>query len=169
MQMDIIQPFINAADAVLGETLDCHTRMGELSMEPEAYRSKGVAAVITLSGDIEGHIVVDADPTTAIRVAAHMAGTNLPESEQAVRETICELANQVIGNAVTVLNDQGFHFKVHPPQVHRGEALPGGRDTEALLMRFETPSGFVYVNVALRYAPEAALSHPEEGRGRSSS
>jgi CheY-specific phosphatase CheX len=45
---------------------------------------------------------------------------------------------------------------VHPPRVHRGEALPAGQDTEALLMRFETPSGFVYVNVAQRYARESA-------------
>jgi chemotaxis protein CheX len=155
MNMEIIQPFINAADAVLGETLDCHTRIGELSMEPEVYRSKGVAAVVTLAGDIEGHIIVDADPTTAIRIAARMTGVDLPESEQAVRETICELANQVIGNAVTVLNDQGFHFKVQPPYVHHGEAFPNDRDTEALLMKFETPSGFVFVNIALRYSPNS--------------
>jgi chemotaxis protein CheX len=155
MEMEIVQPFINAADAVLGEILDCHTRMGEVSMEPEAYRSKGVAAVIALSGDIEGHVVVDADPTTAIRIAARMTGVDLPESEQAVRETICELANQVIGNAVTVLNDQGFQFKVHPPQTHAGQGLPTGQDAEALLLRFETPSGFVFVNVALRYSPQS--------------
>ncbi len=156
MEMDIIQPFINAADAVLGQTLDCHTRMGELSMEPEVYRSKGVAAVITLAGDIEGFIIVDADPSTAIRVAARMSGVEVPESEAVVRETICELANQIIGNAVTVLNDQGFRFRVQPPQIHRGQAFPANQDTEALLMRFETPSGFVFVNVALRYNRENA-------------
>jgi chemotaxis protein CheX len=159
MEMEIIQPFINAADAVLGETLDCHTRMGELAMEPEAYRSKGVAAVITLAGDIEGHVIVDADPTTAIRVAARMSGVEVPESEQAVRETICELANQLIGNAVTVLNDQGFHFRVQPPRIHRGESFPMNHDTEALLMRFETPSGFVYVHVALHYSRETTQGH----------
>ena len=42
-----------------------------------------------------------------------MAGAELPESDELVRETVCELANQIIGNAVTTLNDQGFHFRVH--------------------------------------------------------
>lgn len=154
MEMDIIQPFINAADAVLGVTLDCHTRIGEVTMEPEVYRGKGVAALITLAGDIEGHVIVDADPTTAIRVAARMSGVEIPESEQVVRETICELANQIIGNAVTALNDQGFYFRVQPPQIHRGESFSSNHDTEALLMRFETPSGFVYVHVALHYNRE---------------
>jgi len=35
--------------------------------------------------------------------------------EDLVREAVLELANQIIGNAVTTLNDQGFHFHVRPP------------------------------------------------------
>ena len=43
MKMELIQPFINAADAVLAETLQCNTRIGDMTMEEEAYRRKGVA------------------------------------------------------------------------------------------------------------------------------
>ncbi len=42
MKMELIQPFINAADAVLAETLQCPTRMGDVTMDEEAYRRKGV-------------------------------------------------------------------------------------------------------------------------------
>ncbi len=48
------------------------------------------------------------------------------ESEQVVRETVCELANMVIGNSVTLLNDQGFRFKVFPPEIHMSEEGLGG-------------------------------------------
>ena len=41
MKMELIQPFINAADAVLAQTLHCSTRIGDVSMEQEAYRRKG--------------------------------------------------------------------------------------------------------------------------------
>jgi CheY-specific phosphatase CheX len=69
-----------------------------------------------------------------------------------VRETVCELANQVIGNAVTTLNDQGFHFRVHPPVLHLSECgSEGSEDTEAMVLSFETQSGMIYMNVALRY------------------
>ena len=84
-------------------------------MEQEAYRRKGVAALVAITGDIEGRIVFDLDPETAVRVASRFAGAEMPESDELVRETVCELANQVTGNAVTTLNDQGFHFRVHPP------------------------------------------------------
>jgi len=152
MKMQLIQPFINAADAVLAQGLQCPMSIGNLSMEEEAYRRKGVAALIWVTGDIEGRIVFDLDPQTAVRVASRFAGAELPESDELVRETVCELANQVIGNAVTSLNDQGFHFRVHPPALHTSEHGPKcSEDTEALVICFETCSGNVYMNIALRY------------------
>ena len=153
MKMELIQPFINAADAVLSQGLKSPMVMGNLTMEQEAYRRKGVAALIELSGDIEGRVIFDLAPKTAAQVASHFAGTELPESDDLVREAVCELANQVIGNAVATLNDQGFHFRVHPPELHTSEQGPTStEDTEALVLCFETASGNVFMNIALRYA-----------------
>jgi len=153
MKMELIQPFINAADAVLAQGLQTPTSVGNLSMEEEAYRRKGVAALVWITGDIEGRIIFDLDPETAVRVASKFAGAELPESDALVRETVFELANQVIGNAVTYLNDQGFHFRVHPPVLHTSEHGPkSSEDTEALVICFETGSGDVFMNIALRYS-----------------
>jgi chemotaxis protein CheX len=152
MKMELIQPFINAADAVLAQGLQSPMSIGSLSMEQEVYRRKGVAALVTLSGDIEGRIVFDLDPETAVRVASHFAGADLPESDELVREAVCELANQVTGNAITALNDQGFHFRVHPPVLLTSEhGSVGSEDTEALVICFETGRGSVFMNIALRY------------------
>ena len=164
MRMELIQPFINAADAVLADSLQCPTSIGSLSMEEEAYRRKGVAATIAVTGDIEGRIIFDVDPQTAMRVARRFAGEELPESEDLMRETVCELANQVIGNAVTSLNDQGFRFRVHPPEVHTAEkGHRSSEDTEALVMCIETSKGKVFMNVAMRYTQHreehAAAAH----------
>jgi chemotaxis protein CheX len=159
MKMELIQPFINAADAVLAQGLQSPTSVGNLSMDQEAYRRKGVAALIWVTGDIEGRIVIDLDPQTAVRVASKFAGAELPASDDLVRETVCELANQVIGNAVTSLNDQGFHFRVHPPVLHTSEHGPkSSEDTEALVICFETPVGNVFLNIALR---QSASRQPE--------
>lgn len=152
MRMELIQPFINAADAVLADSLHCPTSIGHFSMEEQAYQLRGVAALIRVSGDIEGRIIFDVDPQTAMRVASRMAGQDLPESEDLMRETVCELANQVIGNAITSLNDQGFRFRVHPPEVHLCEhGDKSSEDTEALVMCIETSNGKVFMNVAMRY------------------
>jgi len=152
MKMELIQPFINAADAVLAQGLESPTSIGSLTMEEEAYRRKGVAALVWVTGDIEGRIIFDLDPGTAGRIAARFSGTEVPESDELVREAVCEMANQTIGNAITALNNQGFHFRVHPPVLHTADHGPrGSEDTEALVICFETIAGNVFMNIALRY------------------
>ena len=152
MRMELIQPFINASDAVLAETLKCSTRVGDVSMDEEVYRRKGMAALVGVSGDIEGRVIFDIETPTAARVASALAGMEVAESDEMVRETVCELANLVIGNAVTSLNDQGFRFKIRPPEVHSAdEGMKSSEDTEAVVMYFETPAGNVFMNIAMRY------------------
>jgi chemotaxis protein CheX len=156
MKMELIQPFINAADAVLSQGLSGTTKVGNLSMEENAYRRKGVAGMVALTGDIEGRIILDLEPQTALRVASHYAGAELPESDGLIKETIFELANQVVGNAVCALNDQGFHFRVHPPLLLTS---PESEDVEALMICFETGLGNVFMNVALRYNKRRMSDH----------
>jgi chemotaxis protein CheX len=156
MKMELIQPFINAADAVLAQTLHCPTRIGDVSMEQEAYRRKGVASLVTFNGDIEGRIIFDIDQRTAAKVASTLTGSameaNVEASDEVARETVCELANMVIGSAITTLNDQGFHFKIHPPVEHVAETgEQSSEDQEALVMCFDTDNGNVFMNISLRY------------------
>ncbi len=164
MKMELIQPFINAADAVLSQGLQGSTKVGNLSMEEHAYRRKGVAGMVALSGDIEGRIIVDLEPQTAVRVASHYAGAELPESDGLIKETIFELANQVVGNAVCALNDQGFHFRVHPPLLLTSEeGDKTSEDMEALTICFETSMGKIFMNVALRYNKRRMSDHAVAG------
>lgn len=153
MRMDLIQPFINSADAVLAQGLQSSIAIENLSMEEEAYRRKGVAAEVNLIGEIEGRIIFDVDLGAAVQLASRLAGVGVSETDDdLVREAVCELANQIIGNAITTLNDQGFHFHVRPPTVHTSEqGSKSSEDTEALVMCFSTSSGNVFMNVALRY------------------
>ena len=152
MRMELIQPFINAADAVFAESLQGPTKIVDLEMDGDAYRRKGVAALIAIKGDIEGRVILDLSPEVAIRVASQLAGTEVEASEQVVKETVCELANMVIGNSVTLLNDQGFHFKVFPPEIHvQEQGIGSNTDTEAMVICIETPCGEVFLNIAMQY------------------
>jgi chemotaxis protein CheX len=153
MRMELIQPFINSADAVLAQGLESPVSIENLTMDEEAYRRKGIAAEVCLTGDIEGRIIFDADEKAAASFAQHLAGAEAPDADELAREAVCELANQIIGNAVTVLNDQGFHhFRVHPPTLLASEqGSKSSEDTEAVVLCLSTQSGSVFMNVALRY------------------
>ena len=164
MKMELIQPFINSADAVLAQSLQCETRLKEDGMQFEIEgRPKHLYSIynkmVTRSKPFDEvydlfavRIILDTDPGTAMHIAAHLAGGEVDSSDDLVRETICELANMVIGNAITSLNDQGFRFKISPPQVHAAEhGLSGNEETEALVMCFETAKGSVFMNIAMHY------------------
>ena len=65
----------------------------------------------------------------------------------------------MIGNAIAVLNDQGFKFRVHPPELHTSESGPKSTEnTEALVLCFDTTSGNVFMNIALQYHTAAAAA-----------
>ena len=152
MKMELIQPFINSADAVLAQSLGCDTQIADVAMEEEVYRRKGVAAIITIAGDIEGRVIFDMNESTAMRVASFLTGGEVEASDDLVSETVRELANMVVGNAVSSLNDQGVHFKILPPELHTEEqGLSGNEDTEALVMCFHTENGDLYMNIAMHY------------------
>lgn len=151
MKMEIIQPFMDAADAVLGHNLRCPTRMDDLRMDAWHLRRQGIAAVVSLQGDIEGRIVLDLSPETACKMAKEFAQGEADVAPLA-QDIVCELANQVIGNAVTALNDCGYRFRVQPPEISTADPIPSSANTEALLMIFDTESGPVFLNIALRAA-----------------
>ncbi len=152
MKMELIQPFINAADAVLSQTFACPINVSDISMEQEAYTRRATASMVEITGDIEGRVIFDVDDSAAMKVASSLAGMELEPDPQLIRESVSELANMVIGNAITSLNDQGFRFRVHPPVDHSSvTGFCGSKDVEALVMDFESTAGSVVMNVALQY------------------
>jgi len=152
MRMDLIQPFIGSLDAVLAEMMKTPAKIVDLTMEEEGYRKKGQAATVVFRGQVEGRVVLDMDPGAAVKVASYLTGGEVEATESIVTETVCELANMVIGNAVTQLNDRGFEFKVFPPEVlTQAQCEAAGQDSEATILCFETPSGNVYLNISMHY------------------
>jgi chemotaxis protein CheX len=163
MKMELIQPFINAADAVLSQTLACPVNVTDIAMDEDAYLRRATASMVEITGDIEGRVIFDVEDRAAMRVAATLSGMELEHDPQLVRETVAELANMVIGNAVTSLNDQGFAFRVHPPVEHpAATGFRGSEDIEALVMDFTSPAGSVVMNVAIRYNRRRRADRPSQ-------
>ena len=152
MKMELIQPFVNSLDAVVAEIMGCSAQISDVAMSEASSRQPGIAARVCISGEIEGSILLDLDVTAAKRAAQFLSGDNAEPADESAREAVCELSNMVVGNAVTQLNDRGFKFKVHPPEIYSKDGnLQESADTEALVLRFDTTCGIVCLDVALKY------------------
>ena len=161
MNMELIQPFINSLDAVISETMRCSARIADVTMEDGNYQRTGVAALVILSGDIEGRIILDMDAAAASQAASDLSDITGAPSEEITRDIVCELTNMVIGNSVTQLNNRGFKFRVHPPELFLIDVGPRGTlDRETVLLRFELPKGAVYLNIAVHENSHALVESP---------
>ena len=161
MNLELIQPFINSLDAVISETMRCSARIADVTMEDGMYQRTGVAALVLLSGDIEGRIILDMDSLAASQAASDLSEIVGAPSEETTREIICELTNMVIGNSVVQLNDRGYKFKVHPPELFLIDVGPKGMlDSETVLLRFELPKGAVYLNIAVHENAHTLVGSP---------
>jgi len=139
----------------------CNARIADVTMEEGSYQRTGVAALVMLSGDIEGRIILDMDAAAASQAASDLSEITGAPSEETTREIICELTNMVIGNSVTQLNDRGFKFRVHPPELFIIDVGPRGTlDSETVLLRFELPKGAVYLNIAVHEHSDAMVESP---------
>ena len=125
MRMELIQPFINAADAVSSRNRFRRRRRSSIfRWTKRPIAAKALPRSFSSKATSKAASILDFAPEVALKIASHLAGGAVQESEQIARETVCELANMVIGNSVTLLNDQGFRFKVFPPEIHVNEARP---------------------------------------------
>jgi chemotaxis protein CheX len=152
VKIDMIQPFVNAVDSVIAEIMGCPAQISDVTMSGDNRQLNGTAATVLFSGEIEGRAILDMDQPAAQRAVGYLSGAASVPADEFSREAVCEVTNMIIGNAVSQLNDRGFQFKVYPPEVYTSrEGLQDSNDTEALVLRFETPHGSVVLNVALQY------------------
>ena len=91
MKMDLIQPFIGSLDTVLAEMMRAPAKIVDLAMEEDGYRKKGVAAVVTFKGQIEGRIVLDMEPGAAAKVASYLMGARWTPQSRSSRKLSASL------------------------------------------------------------------------------
>jgi chemotaxis protein CheX len=161
MKMDLIQPFLNSADTVVAEIMGCNVQITDVSMDKASQRQEGIAAMVAFIGEIEGRAILDMDQNAARHAAVHLLGGDPSPADSSTHEAICEVTNMIIGNAVTQLNDRGFRFKVYPPEIYSSAVgLRSTPDTEALVLRFETPHGNMVLNIAMQYGAKRVSEVP---------
>lgn len=151
MRVEYINPFVESAFDVLSEVLGTGIKRGELYLKATSQPVLGAAAIIGLTGDVEGRVLLDMSKETGLQIASAMNGENLSEMDDLAKATIAELANMIAGRAVTKLHDLGFMFDLSPPSLITGDNMVvSDNGVEALIVPLELEQGKLEINVAVR-------------------
>ena len=151
MRVEYINPFVESSFVVLKEVLDTDIVRGELFLKPASQPVLGVTAIVGITGQIEGRVLLDMSPETGVNIASAMNGTELPEFDELAKATIMELANMIVARAVTKLDEIGFDVELSPPSLFTGDNMDiTNTEEEALIVPIEMPLGNFEINVTIR-------------------
>jgi chemotaxis protein CheX len=137
-----VDAFADAAVAVAAERLGKSVRRGPTVHGSPSHVVAGMAALVGLTGELQGRLMLDLDP---LAVSA-MAGTSGDD-----RLVVAGIAEEVTGRALGILRSAGMNIEATPPMVFTGRNLEVTNSRmETVAVSIRIPEGTLVVSLAAR-------------------
>lgn len=157
MRAEFINPFLQAASEVLEAELGAPPKRGSIGLYRSAYTSDEVTAVVAVTGDVGGMVLITMAEPTARKIVSKMMGQEFAEFDALAQSGIAEIGNVITGRAAVLLSEAGVSSDLAPPMllVGRGTMI-STLDVQRLVIPMETDYGKVDIQVALRLSETAS-------------
>jgi chemotaxis protein CheX len=150
VRYDFVNPFVSSAREILEEVLAGRIDAGKIRLSPAPVSSRGVTAIVGVTGEGEGRVLFDMSRETALAIATEMNAEPQGQLSRLAQDTLSELASMMTGRAISVLNDRGHRLRVSPPTLVAGDNVTiSNSEIETLVVPLSTSHGEVIVNVAM--------------------
>lgn len=150
---DYVDAFADATKDII-ETLMPVTVKRKDSLRHKFLVAEGISAMIHLSGNLDGCVILDIEQDVAKSLAGFMNGVKFDAMDDLAIDSICELTNMIVGKAVTNLNNKGHNFKMTPPCFFNGKKTYPYENTSVSL---STSWGDVSIKVAIKEPRDGIL------------
>lgn len=107
MKVEYINPFVASTRDLFKTMLNCEAERGEVGVVTEGSRAGDLSAMIGLSGDVRGTVVLGFPIDTALKVAGRMLSSEMQTVDEEVIDAISEAVNIVAGGAKAKFNSGG--------------------------------------------------------------
>jgi chemotaxis protein CheX len=157
MRPEFINPFLRAAAEVLESELGSPPVRGQIGLQSSPHTSAEVTAIVAVTGDIAGMVLLAMTEVTARSIVSHLMGQDFPDFDTLAQSGIAEIGNVVTGRAAVLLSEAGFHTNLAPPMLIIGrDTTINTLDVQRLVIPLQTSCGQVEIQVALKFADVAA-------------
>lgn len=124
MNVEYINPFIEASQTVLKQSGAIESRLGKVFIKESPYKGDNIAIIIGVTGKMRGQVIFSMTLNVATYIASQMMGGMPVETlDEMAKSAISELTNMILGNAATFLYNRGIAIDITPPSVLMGENL----------------------------------------------
>ena len=123
MNVEYINPFIEASQQVFNMMTGIKPELGTVHLKNSPYPGDSVAVIVGLTGKIRG-VIISLSVDTAKSVASiMMGGMPVNELDDFAKSAISELGNMIMGNTATILFSRGIGIEITPPSLLMGEKI----------------------------------------------
>lgn len=124
MNVEYINPFIEASQLVLKSAANIETSLGKVYLKASPYPSDAVVIIIGLMGKLRGQVIFSMNKTVACKIASSMM-MDMPvnELDEVSKSAISEATNMILGNAATILFSKGIKVDITTPSIMMGDNM----------------------------------------------
>jgi len=150
MNVDNINPFIEAVADVFTNMLDCEVETGAPALNAEEQGTPDIIGVIGLSGTAQGVVALRLPIKTALKMVGRMVGTDFRTVDSSIIDGVGELVNIIAGGAKAKF--VGHTISLSLPSVVRGSIyrLSNLGNTVWLTVPFSSKLGEFSLSVCLK-------------------
>lgn len=124
MNIEYINPFIEASQTVLKQMANIDASLGKVFIKDSPYRGDNIVIIVGLTGKIKGQVLFTMSVPVAMHIASTMMfGMPVTELDEIAKSAISELANMILGNTATILYNKGVGVDITPPSFLMGDNL----------------------------------------------
>ena len=121
MDVEIINPFIDATMNVLETMASIKARPGEPYLKKDKLARGEVTGVIGLTGEVGGTLSVSFTKSSILSVVSNMFGEEMKEMNEEIKDAVGEITNIISGQARQKLEESGRSLKAAIPTVITGK------------------------------------------------
>ena len=124
MNVDYINPFIEASKNVLKGAANIDVSLGKIYIKTSPYLSDSVAIIVGVTGKIRGQASFSISIDLACKIAScMMMGMPVTELDEMAKSALSELGNMIMGNTATIFYGKGLKIDITPPTILTGSNM----------------------------------------------
>ena len=152
MNVAYVNPFIESTLRSLDMMAGTKADKTGLELKDDLITTFDISAIIGLTGETNGSIIISMPAALACKVASNMLMEEITSLNKSVEDAIGEIGNIVVGDARRALIQEGHSLSIAIPMVviGAGHKISRTGDIPCIAIPFRTDYGDFEVNVGLR-------------------
>lgn len=154
MNVQLLNPFIQAAVEVLKAEVGVEVSRGDITLQKSSLTSDDITVLINLIGEVYGVVMYGMSMSTGLSMVSSIMGQKFTEVNQLAQSGVAELGNVISGRATIRFSEAGYRSNISTPTILIGSGIQiSTLDFPRIVVPLETKFGCFTAHLALKEKP----------------